>query len=226
MSVEIERKSEQRNLVEHFRSTGYEGREPWIATLDPIVGSRIVAVRQFEACASHPACAWRDDVDDEIGLWGFMRDCLLENLESFARIIETVRPDDSARCHASADDSKFFSVAWNTVSKFLGRLRTADASTTSYGETAVNFLLAVMALRQIVDVEAQGGAANQRRFEPSSTNVHPSFLPDLLAKLGTPPVDFANSATLTELIARLDAWLSRSSPVGWTSETSPTIGLP
>lgn len=209
MSVEIERKSEQRNLVEHFRSTGYEGREPWIAALNPVVGSRVVAVRQFEACATQPACAWRDNVDDEIELWGFMRDCLLENLESFAQVIERVRPHDSARCHASADDSKLFDVAWSTVSKFLGRLRTADASKTSYGETAVNFLLAVMALRQIVDVEAQGGAANQRRFEPSSTNVHPTFFPDLLAKRGTPPVEFANSVTLPELIARLDAWLSR-----------------
>ncbi|HJT35507.1 MAG TPA: hypothetical protein VJ783_26000 [Pirellulales bacterium] len=210
MATQTDTDTQQRAIVEHFRSTGYEGREPWIATIDPMAGSRIVAVRQFEACASHPACAWRDNVDDEIGLWGFMRDCLLENLESFARIIETVQPDDSARCRASADDSKLFDVAWNTVSKFLGRLRTADASKTSYGETAVNFLLAVMALRQIVDVEAQGGAANQRRFEPSSTNVHPSFLPDLLAKLATPPLDFDSSATLPEIIARLDAWLSRS----------------
>lgn len=210
MAVDIETKRDEQNLVEHFRSIGYEGREPWIAALESVVGSRVVAVRQFEACATQPACTWRDNVDDEIGLWGFMRDCLLENLESFARIIETVRADDSARFKGTADDSKFFDVAWNTVSKFLGRLRTADASKTSYAETAVNFLLAAMALRQIVDVEAQGGAANQRRFERSSTNVHPNFLRDLLVKLGTPPVDFDNSLSLPEIIARLDAWLLRT----------------
>ena len=202
MAVNLEKKSEPQDVVEHFRSTGYDGREPWIAALDPIIGARVVAVRQLEACATHPACAWRDEVDDEPGLWQFMRECLLEPLESLARIVEANIPEGSAGLGANTQGDKLSDIAWQTVRRLLGQLRSAEPSRTSYPETAVNFLLAVMVLRQIVDADARGEAAAKTRFVPFSTNVHPTFLPDLLGKLGSTVIDLASPPTLSELIAR------------------------
>lgn len=206
MAMQTDTDSQQRAIVEHFRATGYEGREPWIASIDPVIGSRIVAIRQFEACASRPACAWRDGVDDEIGLWGFMRDCLLENLESFARIIEATLPEHRNGCRDGVDGSEALHVAWTTVCRLLGRLRNAAPPKASYAETAVAFLVAVMALRQIVDAEVGGAAVERTYFSPYSTNVHPEFLPGLLAKLGSTRIDLSGPVLLPELTCRLEAW--------------------
>jgi hypothetical protein len=71
MAIEVATENEERNLVESFRATSYDGREPWIPALDPAMGTPVVAVRQLEACAAHPACAWRDEVMDEPRALGF-----------------------------------------------------------------------------------------------------------------------------------------------------------
>lgn len=206
MATQANTDNQQRAIVEHFRSTGYEGREPWIATIDPRIGSRIVAVRQLEACASQPACAWRDEVDGEIELWGFMRDCLLEPLESFVRIIETTLPGDPTSRGERMGGSNPFLVAWKTVRRLLRRLRDAVPPEISYAETAVGFLVAAMLLRQIVEAETHGDKTEQTYFSPSSTNVHPTFLPCLIDKLGWEFIGVSVPVLLPELSSRLEAW--------------------
>lgn len=205
MAVEVAAQNEERNLVENLRATGYDGRELWIPALDPVTGTRVVAVRQLEACATHPACAWRDEVMDEPGLWTFMRGCLLKPVLSFAQIVEASVPAAALRGDANGDN--YFALAWRNVDRLLDRLANAEPSKTSYAETTVNFLLAVMVLRQIVDAEARGAASDKARFLPFSTNVHPSFLPGLLGKLATTTIDLANPAMLPEFIVRLEATL-------------------
>ncbi|OYV88651.1 MAG: hypothetical protein B7Z73_08110, partial [Planctomycetia bacterium 21-64-5] len=170
MAIEIATENEERILVENFRATGYNGREPWISAIDPVTGTRVVAVRQLEACATYPACAWRDEVADDAGLWSFMRQCLLKPLFSFAPIVETSLA--SAHLRGGANGNDYLAVAWRNVCRLLDQLANAEPSKTSYPETAVSFLLAVMALRQIVDAEARGEAADQTWFLPFSTNVH------------------------------------------------------
>lgn len=206
MATELDKESGPRELVEHLRSTGYEGRESWISALDPALGVRVVAARQMEACATQPACAWRDDIDDEPGLWRFMRDCLLASLESFAQVIEATVAPSSLGSFGKNSASQTFKDAWKTVSDMLAHLRTADPAKTSYATTAVSFLLAVMALRQIVDAEARGTVAGQSYFAPFSTNVHPTFLPNLFEKLGSSIIDVSAPVRLAELSSKLEVW--------------------
>lgn len=212
MAIEVAAENEERNLVESFRATGYDGRELWIPALDPATGTRVVAVRQLEACAAHPACAWRDEVMDEPGLWAFMRGCLLKPILSFAQIVEASVPSTPLRGDTNGDG--YLVLAWGNVYRLLDRLANAEPSKNSYPETTVNFLLAAMVLRQAVDAEARGAATDTTRFLPFSTNVHPNFLPGVLGKLGTTMIDVASPAMLPELVARLDAWLSSTRATG------------
>lgn len=208
-----DKKSDERVLVEHFRSTGYEGREPWIAALDPVLGTRVVAVRQFEACATHPACAWRDEVDNEIGLWDFMRDCLLAPIRSLAQIVEGTISQESGNGHQSENGLTPAVTAWRTICRFLERMQRADPCKTSYADTAVGFLIAVMVFRQIVDNDARRGpAATCVLFVPQSTNVHPTFLPQLFDKLAGKPFDLDSRTTLSELCERLEALSACQNP--------------
>jgi hypothetical protein len=203
MTTEIATENEERVLVENFRATGYAGREPWISALDAVTGTRVVAVRQLEACATYPACAWRDDVADEVRLWSFMRECLLKPLLSFARIVEASIP--TVCVSGDANGNNYLALAWKSVSQLLDRLANAEPPKTSYPETAVSFLLAVMVLRQIVDAEARGEDVDQTRFVLFSTNVHPTFLPALFEKLGAPLIDLAKPFLLPDLCSRLEA---------------------
>ncbi|HEX7376193.1 MAG TPA: hypothetical protein VF278_03730, partial [Pirellulales bacterium] len=177
MSVETEAISDLGNVVEHFRSTGYEGSEPWISELDAIVGTRLVAARQLEACAIHPVCAWLDDADEAAGLWRLLHDCFLAPLESFAAILEATHSPRSIRLNANGRRSEVFEVTWQMVNGFIVRMRTADASTASYPGATVGLLLAAMMLRQVVDAESEDANQALKRFVPFSTNVHPTFLP-------------------------------------------------
>jgi hypothetical protein len=209
MAMQTDTDRQPRAIVEHFRSTGYEGREAWISALDAVVGARVVAIRQLEASASRPACTWRDEVDDEIGLWGFTRDCLLENLESFVRIVEATIPQDLGA--GEQNGSTPFAAAWRAVRRTLGQLRNGAATNDSFGEVAIRLLVGVMVLRQIADAEARGEAVDQTYFSASSTNVHPELLPGLLAKLGSTRIDLTVPVLLPELTRRLEAW-SRNGP--------------
>lgn len=206
MPTETNRETDNRILVEHFRSTGYEGREPWVSELDPVKGTRAVAVRQLEACATHPACAWRDEVDDEAGLWGFMRECLLEPLLSLAQILEGTSLGGASCGHQDANAEALIGRAWKTVSKFLDHLQHADPSKVSYPDTAFCFLVGVMVLRQMIDLDARRltDIANAR-FVPHSTNVHRTFLPPLVNKLGRNPLNLSGDVTLSELCEKLGA---------------------
>jgi hypothetical protein len=203
MAIEIAAENEERDLVENFRAMGYGGREPWISALDPAAGTRVVAVRQLEACATYPACAWRDEVGDEARLWSFMRQCLLKPLLSFARIVEASIPTARACGDAKADN--YLALAWRNVDQLLDQLANAEPSKASYSETVVNFLLAVMVLRQIVDADARGEAVDQAHFVPFSTNVHLAFLPSLFDKLGSTVIDLSKPVLLTDICCRVEA---------------------
>lgn len=120
MTTEIATENEEHGLVESFRATGYSGREPWIPALDAVTGTRVVAIRQLEACATYPVCAWRDDVADEPGLWSFMRECLLKPLLSFARIVESSIPTGWVSGNANRDNH--LALARTIVGKLLERL--------------------------------------------------------------------------------------------------------
>jgi hypothetical protein len=205
MATKVNDRSQQQILVEHLRSTGYEGREPWVAAIDPVRGTRVVAIRQMEACATHPACAWRDEVDHEVGLWRFMRECLLEPLLSLAEIVEATIRQQPAGVDEDAEGTDFFDVAWKTVWGLLQRLQTADPATTSYAETSIRFLIAVMALRQIVDGECRPGMAlRDEPFVPHSTNVHATLLPSLMRKLGSTILDLSGPIRLIDVCLTLE----------------------
>jgi hypothetical protein len=197
MATKISDRSQHQILVEHLRSTGYDGREPWVAALNPVRGTRVVAVRQMEACATQPACAWRDDVDDEVGLWRFMRECLLEPLLSLTDIVEATIQEGPR--------TDLFDIAWQTVARLLKRLQTADPSTTSYADTSIRFLLAVMALRQIVEGECCPETVGAGvPFVPHSTNVHATLLPFLMQKRGSAMLELAASVRLVDVCLTLD----------------------
>jgi hypothetical protein len=120
MAIEVATENEERNLVESFRATSYDGREPWIPALDPAMGTPVVAVRQLEACAAHPACAWRDEVMDELGRWAFMRGCLLKPILAVAQIVEGSVPSATLRGDANGDN--YLVLAWrNFYGDFVQR---------------------------------------------------------------------------------------------------------
>lgn len=203
MAIEIDTEDEERGLVENFRATGYGGSEPWVAALNPVIGTRVVAVRQLEACATYPACAWRDNDADEAGLWSFTRQCLLKPLLSFARIVEASIPSGDVCGDANADDHLV--LAWRNVKRLLDRLANAEPSKASYPETAKYLLLAAMVLRQMVEADARGEVMDQRHFVPPSTNVHPTFLPCLFDKLGSAQFELSVPVRLTQLNCSLEA---------------------
>lgn len=197
MATKVNDKNRQQTLVERLWSTGYDGREPWVAALGPIRGTRVVAIRQMEACATQPACAWRDDVDDETGLWRFMRECLLEPLLSLTDIVEVTIQEKPG--------TNLFDAAWQTVGRLLQRLQTTDPSTASYADTSIRFLIAVMALRQVVESEYRLGAdVADAPFVPHSTNVHATLVPSLIQKLGSTMLELSGSVRLVDVCLTLD----------------------
>lgn len=206
MSVESESISDLGDVVEHFRSTGYEGSEPWISKLDAVVGTRLVAARQLEAQAVYPVCAWLDDVDEGAELWGLFHDCFLAPLASFAAILEATDSPRSIDLNANGGRSEIFESAWQMVNAFIVRLRTAVPSKASYSRTTVGLLLAAMMLRQIVDAESRADNQALTRFTPFSTNVHPTFLSRVFTKLGFAPIDPSRPLRLSEVRSCLNAW--------------------
>src|SRR5258707_5588110 len=54
------------SLIEELRASGCHGREPWISTINPNLGTCLVALRQLEVCAEQMVAAWLDgDMDDD-----------------------------------------------------------------------------------------------------------------------------------------------------------------
>lgn len=211
MPTQTDHERQQRALVEHFRSTGYDGRERWISALDRVTGERVVAVRQMEACATMPACAWRDEADDEIGLWGLLRECMLDLLLSFARIVESTMPLDVAQERDGSSRQTLAFRACCIVRQSLLQLETADPARNSYGDCALAFLIAVMLLRQVVEHEALGGTAvADVQFVPHSTNVYAGFLEFLFSKLGQTPIEVLRATTLAQLCDSLERRMAAS----------------
>jgi hypothetical protein len=195
-------------LVEELRSTGYHGRDTWLPSIDRREGTTIAAIRQLEVCASQMVSPWFDAVMDEQELWSFLRSHFSPRLLALEEIIES--NSVSLPIRFDAGDLSFRTV-WAVIRRWIKGIGGVNEQP-DYGNFVVTFMVSVMVLRQLVEVQNLESTAGDR-FVCESTNVAGAFLLQCFAKAGFRPFQVADGASLRQLAERIDNAASNSTPL-------------
>jgi hypothetical protein len=180
-------------LIEEFRSTGYSGREPAIASAPLPMGTCATALRQLEVMATHIAAAWLEGDMNETEFLQFVKDCLLTDTFVLANIVE----------EAFRATPRFpFGAAWFGTQRLIQEFSIARPGC-KCGDIAVSFLIATMVLRQLAEHEL-APTGKDRMFRPCSTNVAPEFFDRCIHVLGRRPFGAREGAPLTDLEKQLE----------------------
>lgn len=189
-------------LIEEFRSTGYSGREPHIASAPLPLGTCATALRQLEVMATHIAAAWLDgDMNDKEFLQ-FVKGCLLTDTLALANIVE-----DSFRLAPRFP----FGAAWLGAQRLIQEFSMARPGCKS-GEVAVSLLIATMVLRQLAEQELASGGRDGM-FRSSSSNVAAEFFGRCISVLGWRPFEARQGVPLAELQKRLEELTRNPEPL-------------
>jgi hypothetical protein len=197
-------RSDYSMLIEEMRSTGMYGREPKLSAVDPKAGTIIVAIRQLEVCTSQLVPPWLDGRMSNAELFEFMRSNLLERLEAFAVLSHQAFEDYVAEWPALTDEVRLTLQSWRAIQAFILTLRSATDPADEYGAHVLTTLLAVMALRQMVEwLFMAETTANPPRFVLASSNVAESWVTSAITKLGGNPFEAAFRPPLIEMCRKI-----------------------